>query len=347
MNNEELFIKNIKKLINLKPVNVNYRLFKQEEKYSLVDRNKFFKIYNKPVIEKDTTSYITSYELREFARTLINYRKDISFELMKQKLPYLIMRRGIQLTKDDIKILKRNYGVTVIQNDLILVDNRYDKMTLYHELLHFVLTYEEGEQVTLGGFSQVVEKDNELNKTYISIGTALNEGMTELIAGRLLNKEPGTYFEQCDICKMLELIIGRNNLEKYYFNSDLKELIKHLSFIKNNKYCIDNSIIEFIKNTDIIFNIKEFEFKKRRKEKEFYKMLDSISNILLDLFIKSLIKKYKEKRINLYQMNYLVDSFSIIIKRYNPDYDKLTILNKIKQEIIEETRYRENRRGAI
>ena len=76
-----------------------------------------------------------------------------------------------------------------------------------------------------------------------NIGIGLNEGYTELLAKRYFDKSNNNgYIFETQIAKLLELIIGQEKMESYYFNANLYGLIEELRKY-NNFYSIDNLLL--------------------------------------------------------------------------------------------------------
>lgn len=117
--------------------------------------------------------------------------------------------------------------------NIVLLGNNHYINSLFHELLHMASTiFQDG--IIYSGLSEQ------------NIGIGLNEGYTELLAKRYFDKSSNNgYIFETQIAKLLELIIGQEKMESYYFNANLYGLIEELRKY-NNFYSID----KFIANLD-------------------------------------------------------------------------------------------------
>jgi len=133
------------------------------------------------------------------------------------------------------------YASYFTKDNKIALYNKNFENHLSHELLHMASTKKINKKLILCGFGII---DLKKRKKY---GMFLNEGYTEYLNSIYFNIG-GTYTTQVDFIKMLEKIIGKELMQKMYFNSDLKGLINELIKYKNSK----EEVLEFIINTDLI-----------------------------------------------------------------------------------------------
>lgn len=116
--------------------------------------------------------------------------------------------------------------------------------SLEHEFMHMASSYCDSENnIQQSGFVNYSK-----NLTY---GKAINEGYTDLITRRLFNKKSKFYDGEVRVARFLELLIGKKELEKYYFNNDLVSLVNHL-----NNYMDKEEAIKFITTFDFGFDLK-------------------------------------------------------------------------------------------
>ena len=66
----------------------------------------------------------------------------------------------------------------------------------------------------------------------VSLGIGLTEGYTTLLCNRYFDQNDNGYPVEKYITLELEKIIGKNNMEKYYFKADLFSLLKALETSK-------------------------------------------------------------------------------------------------------------------
>ena len=83
------------------------------------------------------------------------------------------------------------------------------------------------------------------------IGNGLNEGYTQLLTERMFTTSyVSTYHYLAGVCECLEEIIGKDAMEKSYFNGDLRGLINDLS-----NYADHETILSLIQETDTLLFI--------------------------------------------------------------------------------------------
>lgn len=80
------------------------------------------------------------------------------------------------------------------------------------------------------------------------VGIALNEGYTELLVKRYFYKDKfDSYVFEILLVEVLEKIVDKENMEKYYFKMSLPALINDLEQYESNE-----NIINFIKKIDML-----------------------------------------------------------------------------------------------
>lgn len=149
------------------------------------------------------------------------------------------------------------------RNKMYVVDKNEHKLRnlIAHELLHMATSKEE-DQVLCCGFHQINKK------TKTNIGIALNEGYTEHLNQQHFFPDyfDDSYLHEQSIAYEFEKIIGREKMEKLYFEADLYGLIQELT-----KYASVEEIITFLRDFDklhtkpVPMEQKEKEFKALRK----------------------------------------------------------------------------------
>lgn len=117
--------------------------------------------------------------------------------------------------------------------------------TLWHEVFHMASTYHNKEtDVTQTGFVHYLDK--------ISCCKALNEGYTDLCQRRVFNQKSKFYNGEVRFAIFLELLIGKENMEKYYFQNDFVGLVNHLS-----QYIDQKDVLKFFTALDFGFDMKK------------------------------------------------------------------------------------------
>ena len=155
----------------------------------------------------------------------------------------------------------------------------YDDSVLFHELLHLASSTVRSE-VVYTGFSQIT--------SFGIQGTGLNEGYTEYLNLKYFSPKSEAsrlYSYLVNIATLIEKIIGKDNMQSYYFNSDLFSLCNNIS-----NYITLEEINKLIKDLDYIYecfhvNIKELTFQTDLIIKAF----NNINSTVLKMYTKKLL----------------------------------------------------------
>ena len=165
----------------------------------------------------------------------------------------------------------------IFSNKLLLINKNWKK-TITHELLHMTTCKKLNNKYICCGFDIVNLRKS---KKY---GVFINEGYTELINNRYFT-ETNCYSINKVFVHLLEIIIGKDLMEKLYFNTDLVGLINEL--MKYNNTLED--VIKFIINTDTIHkNLFKLSIKKRIKLR---KSLIEVNDFLINTYYEK-VKTY-------------------------------------------------------
>ena len=165
-----------------------------------------------------------------------------------------------------------------------------------HECFHMASSYNINGNI-FTGFCQIKN-----GKT--SLGVGLNEGYTELLVNRYFNKTANDcYKNEIKYAELLEMIIGKNNMEKYYFKAKLNLLVKELE-----QYEDYNSILKFIENLDYIYI-------NRNKKSNIYH--NKILLFLLNCYIKKIVILKNKNIIEQQKSEMLIENF--VSKLMNSD----------------------------
>ena len=180
-----------------------------------------------------------------------------------------------------------------------------------HELLHMSSSC-KNKFKRCCGFEHIYAPFNLYTKSQIATG--LNEGYTELLNERIFGAENkgGIYEFYKEVARLIEEVIGRNEMTDMYFNNDLKGLVSQLSI-----YTSINNTKKFILNLDFaIRNIKRIE---------------EIFSYLIVLFDNKIKKEIEAGKI----------TYEEAMVQYNKlkiDIEKLVMLtNEIKNNIFKKT----------
>ena len=250
----------------------------------------FFNRKNKIIIKKDN-NYDTA--VIKFSDKLIITKNENDREIMRDKIKNFLKVMNEECESFDNTKLLKNFKKTLF--DLSLVENRSDFNgnvsfnyldknitftidnfdTVYHELMH-LSTIDKNNDLT--GFKQSYWRNFR--------GRGLNEGYTQLLTERYFNENIGlSYNILVFFLNILENIIGKNNMEKYYFNVSLNLLINELE-----KYEEKENILNFIDDFDLLLNHDITTTENPQKEQVIYfqNIVDGICDFLLSCLQKKI-----------------------------------------------------------
>ena len=185
-----------------------------------------------------------------------------------------------------------------------------------HELLHLATLKGNG-----CGFKIAYEEGK--------IGEGINEGCTQFLTERYFNENVGkAYFFEVEFVRILEKIIGKDNLEKNYFNLSLQGLVSELE--KYEKQC---NAYQFIRNLDLI---NEYDFNNLSKNQinELQDICTKICEFLYSCIINKInIIKTSDKSNSLKndEINNLIDS--IPTNFYGINFFDEEKINQIKESL--------------
>lgn len=189
------------------------------------------------------------------------------------------------------------------------------KRSAYHETLHMASScYDSETDILFSGFSYTSKKEE--------IGVGITEGYVELLCdrdernGRSIPRiyDDGTYIVEYEyvkqLARQLEIIIGKEKLEKIFFTSGYNGLIDEFKKLGKS----EKEILKFFKNCDIAvlnegYSIKPFEKRTLEAQRFLY-------DICLEKFPE---KKEKFEYEKLYKSN---ESRSLICDRYYDEFNE-------------------------
>ena len=280
------------------------KLFKNIIKYnelrgniSLIKDNKLKFLETKDFIK---TNKVYKENLNKKISNIYREKIMIFFSILEKKLPYCDFS-NLNENIRNLKVKKRgNFDLYVILFDIvdlpapssyynirknqIVLDEAFEK-DIMHELLHMA-SFKKTDSYDYHGLSIYDKKD------HILIGNALTEGYTELLTKRYFNGENGSYYRETELASLLEIIVGKQTMERAYFNADLMKLLNELS--KYNE--IDNTI-DFITNIDILMYFEDcygygldggYKSMNDDQQNKLQVLLSSISNYLINSYTNKL-----------------------------------------------------------
>lgn len=246
----------------IKNIKINIDFFNKVNKIKLSKNNNFnnFKIIfsKKFIVAKEKKDIITlSNKIKHF---LI-----IMNEECKNFNPNLLIKNFSE-TKFDISNIKDKddfFGtVDIYQNNIgFTIDNF--KAT-YHELFHLSTTDLKNRRCGLTILGQY--------------GYGIDEGYTQFLSERYFSEtQKDAYIFEVILIKILEKIIGQDNMENYYFGRSLELLINDLV-----KYESKDNVMDFIKNFDLLLknDISYIENPTDKQKEYFQQLINKICNFL-------------------------------------------------------------------
>lgn len=320
---------------------INNFLNKQIKKYILYRDNTYSKISKYPQLncdkQKDNKQFNQKFNeyINKFI-SFINANQNIDSKLFYENLRTLIIKEKRNFNKL-LFIKSCTTGRYNGYDNKILILREDNFYSIYHELLHCASRRVIREEMHVGFHKLVVDKKK--LKTTLNIGKALNEGYTTLLEKRYFDSIEHTqkrgYAKEEFISSTLEQIVGKEEMEKLYFNADLDGLIERLK-----QFSSEEDIYLFLEYFDKIL----VNSKKKIKTKEAENIYKFIGKFLLKLHVYKVITLFKNDKINDDEFLNLIDDFIILLSStyviYKKNtYDFLTkdladqILDKINEDL--------------
>ena len=129
------------------------------------------------------------------------------------------------------------------KNAIELSKDTYN-LTINHELFHASTTIiDKSTRMIYCGFQQISNKNTQ-------IGEGLNEGYTQYLAEKYFGNNNSlitAYVYEKRIAETLEIIVGKEQMQLFYFNANLSGLVEYLK-----KYAPEDEIYKFINTLDFL-----------------------------------------------------------------------------------------------
>lgn len=236
------------------------------------------KIENNNLINKEFSKYV-----KTFINTLMEKNAGFDFTLFMNNISTL----NIVVTDKLIKPVSGRYDakeniIYISEEDFL--SGRDLGVIIYHELLH------------------MLSSDGKRNGDYVGfrgmIGKGINEGYTEVLLSRYFDIQSNAYIIERRIAFLLEVIIGREKMEKLYSKNGFWGLVNEIS-----KYTSDESVaytlisdIDCVLENDLYLGVN-----RENKRKEFISWLRNVLITLMDTFInKQMVTLSSKEDINLF-----------------------------------------------
>lgn len=286
----------------------NYKL-KKSNAYSKISKSTQIKFNekNKKQFDERFNEYINKFIY------FININPNVDLKLFYENLKSLIIKE--KRTFNTLLFIKSHTkGHYDGYNNKILVlrdDNFY---SIYHELLHCASRRIIENEMNIGFHKFVVDEKNA--KIIFNMGKSLTEGYTTILEKRYFSSIEHTqkrgYIIEEFISSMLEKIVGKEQMEKFYFNADLDGLINYLKQFSN-----EEDIYLFLEHFDKILVTAQ----KKIKPKEAEYIYKFIGGFLLKIYVYRLGMLIENNTITREEFLKAIDDF-IKVLSINYVFDK-------------------------
>lgn len=201
----------------------------------------------------------------------------------------------------------------------------YAIYSIYHELMHAASTIKQSDKI-FSGFSIA-----DFDKNTLCLGKYFNEGYTELLTERYFPNDceltGNIYFFAKKIAGIIEIIIGKDQMENLYFNANLKGLIKELS-----KYGREAEIEEMISYVDIVESLYYDNIDKKEIGSTLVNIIHNLETYLFKTYFNKLcLSNFSESEIGYRLLNFLNLLDSIYLPSMN---GKIYLINDMVNQKI-------------
>lgn len=203
-------------------------------------------VYDKPVINRNVSI------------DQLDSEKKALLDIVMSRYPYVdntIALNNLKNLKIEVFNINdlRDYAHYDMDNNRICLYNCEDTDTLFHELCHaFSYIYDNG--INYCGFSQSDSKFK--NENFI----ALDEAYVSLMEKRRINDDD-FYSERYRRILLIENIIGRESLAKYFFTANTRAVIDDM-----DKYIPENMFLYYLRLLDFLYILdSKFLINKRKR----------------------------------------------------------------------------------
>ena len=360
----KITIKLFKKGITIKNIRLCYIILKKEKEKRLKQRIKMrfalrknykYKFEKTGVNSNSIKQYSQNYISRtideqeepiyaEFLRVMLNHGKydccsNFIDNIPMINLSYSSLDDGVggNVNSDDEDDVAGYVHADDVRDEITLCYNTedLDRETIFHELFHISSFRKNEEFYTLGFHFR--KKDNSL----VNCGRGINEGYTELLTHRYTDYSSSSsvpYQINEEIARLVEMIVGQDEMEKLYFSANLDGLIEKLG----SKIGIDNAI-NIIKDCDtLITSLKVFE-----NAETYFSIIDKhtcneiIQNdlfLLFDTLVDTLIEKHLNDEIISYKGKHRYTDLDIFV--FDEDICNMDIFDSDSlPDYLQEVRY--------
>ena len=220
--------------------------------YNFIINDEFFsrnKDENVTLVRSSFGSKKISQQIGTFADVLTSSLSHNKLNLFYENINRLNITHSYFL-KDYLLHNQYIAGEYLPSSNTIKINKSKSDGTIFHELLHMSSSYCSNNDMIHSGFSI-----KSLTNNLYNIGIGLTEGYTEVLRDRYFHSDnERTFYEwQQTFSLLTECIVGKDKMENFYFNADLKGFLNELS-----KYNDPIDVINFLKAVDDVTYIKKY-----------------------------------------------------------------------------------------
>ena len=296
------------------------KYFTKAKDCSIQKSNVYSNILESPqIIFNPNEKYLFDEKFNEYINTFITFiskNPNIDLKLFYENLKTLIIEEKANFNKF-LFIKSCTTGRYNGYDNKILIRREDNFYSIYHELLHCASRRVINEEMNVGFHKFTVEEKT--GQITSNIGKSLNEGYTTLLEKRYFGSIEHTqkrgYVKEEFISSMLEQIVGKEEMEKLYFNADLDGLIECLK--------------QFSREKDIYLFLEYFDkilvtAKKKTRPKDAKHIYKFIGEFLLKLQTYKAIMLFESDKINGDEFLTLIDDSIILLSSKYVIYKKST-----------------------
>lgn len=203
------------------------------------------------------------------------------------------------ISKREYKQMKKDQaaGISYTQSGTIMLAKRFDKHSLFHELMHQVTSKRNENGQEICGFSITnLSVNGSGYSIQEEIGNALNEGMTEKMTSEVFGVQPSAYREFILPCNILELCVGKEFLKESFFNCDLMGIYRQIyGEVDTQSF---NDFLGFLRSLEFIYDNYTYAEEKLTAEKiaVVSVVFKEVGYYLTKIFAMSLTKEINEAK---------------------------------------------------
>ena len=233
---------------------------------------------------------------KPYLREFINKTSNFNFRNINQTLETL----SITNIKFPETLLKNNEGEYSISENKIRI--RKDNIdSLYHELFHAFTSWREDSAIGCGFYQEDLG---------YNIGSSLDEGYTDLLFKDIFNNEIN-YTVEANIANKLQLILTKEKMQEMYTSNNLIDIVEFLS-----QYSSKQESVSFIILMD---KLDKYNYENKKT----IRLMNILSNYLVDIYINDLVIKYQSGMITYTDIHDKLGAFKEEFVKYAFDDKKL------------------------